>query len=82
MHKGTAPGPPLTISVRKVLNRIKSNFVCMETYLNSNSTEISDKFYKLVITGKFDKDANEREEESALHFKLSDMTQKPMPFSI
>ena len=62
---------PLSISVRKVLNRIRSNFVYMKTYYSGVDTENLKGFYEFVSTRKIGKVAKARGEESILHSKMS-----------
>ena len=61
----------LTISVRKQLDRIKPNFVCMEIYSIETYAKILDKFYRVVFPAKFRKVVKMGDEDSALHSKMS-----------
>ena len=72
----TSLGPTPSISVRKVLTGISSNFVDMKTYYSVMDTEILKGFCKLVLMRKIGKIAKAREEESTLCSKMSASDEK------
>ena len=71
------PGPTLTSSVRKPLNRIKQT-LCGRRYLYILVTcdKILKGFCGIVFKQIFDKLLNIGEEESAVHIKMSDLELK------
>ena len=74
--RSTVPGPPLTSSLRKWLNRIKSNFMWMKIYILVTCDKILKGFCGIVFKQKFNKLLNIGEEESAVCIKMSDLKLK------